>query len=327
MLKQDVVRDIIGDSYTARKEQGAGTAYVNIALCKYWGKVNQELHLPYNSSISIALPYKTHTIVTTNPDRDAIILNDEVLSENSEFTKRTVEFLNLFRKNTYFTIATKNDLPTASGLASSASGIAALVIALNDLFNLRLSKRELSILARIGSGSAARSIHTGFVEWKSGKSSNESYAYRINTKPWNNLRIGLLVLTHAAKKLSSRQAMQSSATTSPYYSAWVEKCQKDIEHMKQHIVNHDMQSLGYLAQENCLAMHATAITASNPMIYWSPKTLRVIHQVLDLQRKGHEIYFTIDAGANVILLFTDALSKVVSNYFPDVVISKAQFDD
>ncbi|MCC8417418.1 MAG: diphosphomevalonate decarboxylase [Rickettsia endosymbiont of Bryobia graminum] len=194
-----------------------GRAPVNIALCKYWGKQNKELNLPYTSSLSLALPYYTVTTISINENNDQVFLNDKEMPTNSEFRKRTIEFLNLFRStsNMYFKVETQNDLPTASGFASSASGFAALVIALDDLFNWNLTSEQLSVLARLGSGSASRSIYPGFVYWKAGIKSDgtDSYAKALSIKQWDNLRVGLLVISEEKKDTSSRDVMQLAVNT------------------------------------------------------------------------------------------------------------------
>ena len=170
MKKSDVVQRIFPGPlhFVPKREQGLAFAPTNIALCKYWGKRNAELNLPMTSSLSISLPDKgsmTNVALVDKP-HDVIILNDEEIPHDSDFSRRIVQFLDLFRpeKNWHLMIYIKMNLPVAAGLASSACGFASLISALNDIFAWQLSHTDLSILARIGSGSAARSLWNGFVE-------------------------------------------------------------------------------------------------------------------------------------------------------------------
>ena len=152
-----------------KHDVGTAFAPTNIALCKYWGKRNADINLPITSSLSVALPTKgaTTTLSVRDQSNDFVLLNNKVLTPESPFVKRLTAFLDLFRpdKNWYLTIDIKMNIPVAAGLASSACGFASLTLALNELFEWKLSKRELSILSRLGSGSASRSLWNGFVEW------------------------------------------------------------------------------------------------------------------------------------------------------------------
>ncbi|ETZ04929.1 diphosphomevalonate decarboxylase [Holospora undulata HU1] len=179
LTKEDIIQQLLPKTPQQMKQSGYGKAPINIALCKYWGKRNKELNLPQTSSISIALPYYTTTTISIAQDKDRIFLNGKEVSLDSEFGRRTIDFLNLIRqnKNIFLKIETNNDLPTSAGLASSASGFAAFVIALNDIFNWNLTNEKLSILARMGSGSAARSIPPGFVYWQAGKKADGTDSY------------------------------------------------------------------------------------------------------------------------------------------------------
>jgi diphosphomevalonate decarboxylase len=244
---------------------------------------------------------------------------------NSEFRKRTIEFLNLFRStsNMYFKVETHNDLPTASGFASSASGFAALVIALDDLFNWNLASEHLSILARLGSGSASRSIYPGFVYWEAGIKSDgtDSYAKALSIKRWDNLRVGLLVINEEKKDTSSRDAMKMAVNTSPYYSTWIKKVNKDLEQIKSAIISHDIQKTGEIAEHNALSMHATTITSCPPLLYWTSQTVSMIEKVWMLRQKYNKnVYFTIDAGPNLILLFEKNDEEIVKKTFPKIRI-------
>lgn len=329
--KQGVVNAILGNKVNTVpnniKNIGNGKAFVNIALCKYWGKRDEILHLPYNSSISITLPYKTQTKIRFNlqETKDLIFLNDKQLKPDNEFAKRTTKFLDLFRpKGKHFVIETWNDLPTASGLASSASGAAALVFALDELFDWNLKKKDLSILARIGSGSASRSIYTGIVEWDAGVRLDgmDSYAKKLKIKPIDSLRIGLLITTQRTKKTSSRKGMAQSVATSPYYNQWLKIVNEDLSKIKHCLESQDFNCIGQISESNALAMHAVSITSSPANLYWNSKTVDIFHKVWQLRKRGVPVYFTIDAGAHVKLIFTKNYSRIIQKTFPEVMITK-----
>jgi len=222
------------------KAQGHGIAPVNIALSKYWGKRDTVLNLPMNGSVSISLPgLGTETTITlkptaknfTPPPVDHITLNGKALKPNDPFCIRLSAFLDLFRpKNHVFHINTHNTVPTAAGLASSASGYAALVLALNDLYQWQLSPQKLSLLARLGSGSASRSLYSGFALWHKGEQADglDSYAEPLATK-WPELCVGLVKIDVQQKPISSTTGMQNTVNTCDLYQSWPQQAEKDMQ--------------------------------------------------------------------------------------------------
>lgn len=280
----------------------------NIALCKYWGKRQYSLNLPHNSSLSISLAHHgTHTQIQHSPDdQDHILLNQQEQPLNTPFSQRLLTFCNHFRRNQPLPllIHTTNNIPTAAGLASSASGFAALTLALNHFFQLNLTSRTLSAVARIGSGSASRSLWHGFVYWFKGSHplGNDSYATPLEYS-WPDLRIALLQLDQRPKPISSRNGMNHTVDTSPYYSAWAELAEKDISALYQAINEQNFPRFGQIAEDNALAMHASMHAARPSLIYWQPQTLSQLHHIHHLRQQGLPVYATIDAGANVKILF------------------------
>lgn len=296
-------------------------ACANIALIKYWGKRDQELNLPKTSSLSISLnTLGTRTRLKKSFDRDSIYLNGKALSEADGFVQRLCRFLDLFRsRGEYFEIHTQNTIPTAAGLASSASGFAALIKALNRFYGWKLNTKEMSILARMGSGSACRSIEPGFVLWHAGDRSDgmDSYAERLDTT-WPELRIGIVLLSTEKKSISSRRAMQRTVDTSILYRAWPQKVDQDLLQIKKALLQKNFSLLGKTAESNALSMHATGLAAWPPLCYWQPSTLQTIHQIWSLRQQGFELFFTMDAGANVKLLFKARDKKDIETHFPNM---------
>ena len=166
------------------------------------------------------------TLSLHNAAEDLIIFNEKELQNDSAFATRLVHYLDLYRlKNQWaLKIEIKMNIPVAAGLASSACGFASLVSAMNDLFQWKLNQRELSILARLGSGSASRSLWTGFVEWHAGVEADgmDSYAQPLMHE-WPDLHVGIVSITHAEKPLSSRAAMQRTVENSTLYDSWPKK--------------------------------------------------------------------------------------------------------
>jgi diphosphomevalonate decarboxylase len=191
-------------------------------------------------------------------------------------------------------------------LASSASGFAALAKALNELCNLNLSQKELSILARRGSGSACRSIYDGFVIWHRGEKADGSDSYAEQLFPrdhWPELKIVPIIISKEKKKICSREAMRQTITDSPIYKDWVERSEARIQPMIDAIENRDFHALGELAERDALEMHECMRSAH--IDYFLPETYRCIEHVQKLRKEGMPCYVTIDAGPNVKIITLD----------------------
>jgi diphosphomevalonate decarboxylase len=327
--KSDIVRTIFQNKIPTepQHEQGLAFAPTNIALCKYWGKRQAELNLPMTSSLSVSLPDKgalTKMGIHDKP-HDLIILNDREVLPTSNFAKRTHLFLELFRpeKKWRLKIDISMDIPVAAGLASSACGFASLVLTLNDLFDWKISIRNLSILARLGSGSASRSLWTGFVEWQAGLQADGMDSYSVPLPfEWPELYIGILPLSYKEKTISSREAMRQTVLTSSLYGSWPQKVARDIVIVRQALHVKNFPLLGATVESNALAMHATIMSCWPPLCYFLPETIAAMHQIWELRRQGLELYFTEDAGPNLKLLFLKENCEVVKQHFPTVDIVK-----
>ena len=323
LTRAQVAASIIGAPKTPARKLGRAYAPSNIALCKYWGKRNVELNLPVNSSLSVSLGPLGTTTTVSRADVESVWLNGDKLREESPFAKRVSRYLDLLRprKNFYFKIETHNSIPTAAGLASSASGFAALVLALDEFFGWGLDKKSLSILARLGSGSASRSLYHGFVEWRRGNRTDgmDSYAEAIPAR-WPELRIAVLSVSTAAKPTGSTEGMNRTVHTSSLYNSWPDQAQKDLATLRRAVADQDFASLGATAECNALAMHATMLAAQPPLLYWLPQTVALFHKIRHLRQQGLPLYFTIDAGPNVKLLFEQDSLNDVGSQFPEAKI-------
>jgi diphosphomevalonate decarboxylase len=285
-------------------------ANANIALTKYWGKRDKKLMLPQNGSVSMTVDgMSTKTTVEFSPDydRDVFIINGQEVSEGEPY-EETVGHIDLIREMAGIKdkarVMTENNFPTAAGLASSASGLAALSLAGSKAAGLELDKKELSILARRGSGSASRSIEGGFVEWLKGEKEDGSDSYGVQIAPpdhWD-FRMIAVITSKGEKKVKSRAGMAQTVETCPYYKDWLATVQDDIDAVKQGLQDKDFTRVGSTAELNALKMHATMITTKPPIIYWNPATMSILHSVMDWRDSGLEAYFTMDAGPQVKIM-------------------------
>lgn len=281
-------------------------AHTNIAFIKYWGKENEELIIPQNSSLSLTLDaFYTDTKVTFDADLsgDVLYIDDEMQDEKA--LKKAQVILDLVRERAGLDlpakIESKNFVPTAAGLASSASGLAALAGAASLAAGLELTDTELSRLARRGSGSASRSIYGGFAEWQKGTSDEDSVAVPVDDANWD---IGMIfiVVDDKRKDVSSTEGMRLVVETSPYYDGWVSSSKEDLADIKVAIQEQDVVKTGEIAERSALKMHALNLSANPPFNYWSPDSIIAMRQVTALREQGYPAYITMDAGPNVKII-------------------------
>ncbi|AVK62982.1 diphosphomevalonate decarboxylase [Lactobacillus sp. CBA3606] len=282
-------------------------AHTNIALVKYWGKKDATLMLPQNGSISLTLDhFYTETSVTfdAKANQDVIYFNQTKLAPGK--ARRMVSFLDLVRQLSGQTaraiVKTSNHVPTSAGLASSASGFAALAAASSQAAGLTLTPTELSRLARRGSGSATRSIFGGFVEWHAGHDDASSYAETIQDPvDWDIQMIAVVLQAHK-KPISSTNGMARVVQTSPYYAAWVKTANHDLAQMRTAIADRNLTAVGEIAETNAMRMHALNLSAKPAFNYFTADTLTTIKIVENLRARGINCYYTLDAGPNVKII-------------------------
>ncbi|MDJ0765611.1 MAG: diphosphomevalonate decarboxylase [Myxococcota bacterium] len=278
-------------------------ARANVALVKYFGKRDLALNLPAAGSLSLALdPLVTVTELTLDPGmtRDAVSVGGDVADVG--FHRRVVAFLDLVRhlagKEIYARVETHNTFPTAAGLASSASGFAALALAATRAFGLDLTLDALSALARQGSGSAARSVTGGISVWQAGKQpdGSDSFARSIADPGQWDLRVIIGVSDPGPKSIGSTAAMEQTRTSSPYYDRWITLADQDLARAQQAVIKRDFEALGDIAEGSALAMHAAALAARPGIVFWNGVTVEALHRIRALRLAGHGVYFTCDAG-------------------------------
>lgn len=276
-------------------------AHPNIALIKYWGKRDEADNLPAVGSLSVTLDaLRTRTTVSFEPglDRDELLLDGAVAAAEQPRLGRCLDALRaLAQSGDHARVESENDFPTGAGLASSASGYAALTVAGAAALGLDTEDPRLQAVARIGSGSAPRSLHGGFVLLEN-TSSGTRCEPLLAPADWP-LQVVVAVTSESGKTTSSRDGMADSRQTSPYYQPWVDSHPADLAQGRQCVLARDFDGLAQLAEHNCLKMHAVMLTTRPPLMYWLPVTLACMQVINALRRDGVPVFYTIDAGPQV----------------------------
>lgn len=268
-------------------------AHPNIALVKYWGKQDRAGNLPATPNLSLTLDQLATETLVSDSDEDRLILNgtartDPKISAFLIAMRRRYEIPPLY-------IVTTNNFPTGAGLASSASGFAALTTAINQHCKLGLSPAVLSTWARQGSASAARSIFGGFVSLTGPDWQAESLADKNH---WP-LQIVVAITSEATKQVGSTEGMRRTAATSPFFSSWVETADADYKAAVGAIEERNFELLATISEHNCLKMHSIMLTSSPALSYWNSATVACMDTVRKLRSDGASAFFTIDAGPQV----------------------------
>ncbi len=288
-----------------RAMEASARACANIALAKYWGKADVKRNIPAVPSISLTLD---QLVTETRVRFDASVKADVVRLDGRRATRaeaeRVTAMLDRVRREARLHlnahVTSHNHFPTAAGLASSASGFAALAAAASAAAGLRFNARRLSALARASSASAARSIYGGFVELPAGSRGDVNLAARPIAPPGHwNLRLIVAATEPGQKKVGSTEGMERSRKTSPYYEAWLNQAPKWSRRIKRAIKERDLDALGAAMEQSTLAFHCCAITSDPPILYWAPATLAALATVRGLRERGVAVWATMDAGPHV----------------------------
>ncbi|MCK6551799.1 diphosphomevalonate decarboxylase [Myxococcota bacterium] len=285
--------------------KATATACANIALVKYWGKRDAALNLPARGSLSATIDaLKTHTTVEViDAPEDELYLDGE--KKSGRAVARITRHVDLVRAATgrreRVRVTSTNSFPTAAGLASSASGFAALAVGASRALGHHATPSELSVLARRGSGSAARSIFGGFVRMYAGTRDDGTDAF---ARPMDGVHVELAAAIAVArakeKEIGSTDGMDHTAATSPYHDEWLTQVDRDLDACEAALRAKDFDALAAVTEGSCLAMHADAMASRPGIIYFQPVTLWAIARVRALRAEGVPVFFTIDAGPHVV---------------------------
>ena len=286
-----------------RRATATAVSCPNIALVKYWGSQDTELNIPANGSISITMGgLETTTTVTFDPKlaTDRFILNGAPRSDSS--LTRVSGHLDRVRRlsglTTHAEVISGNNFPLGAGIASSASAFASLTLAATWAAGLELSPRDHSRMARLGSGSACRSVFGGYVEWFAGDSHETSFAETILPPEHWPLVDVVVVVSREPKRVSS-SAGHGLARTSPIQASRVADAPRRLDGCRQALLERDFDRLAAIVELDSNLMHAVMLTSDPPLLYWSPSTIMLMQEVVAWRKAGLGVCYTVDAGPNV----------------------------
>ncbi len=289
-------------------------ACANIALAKYWGKADERENLPAVPSLSLTLAGLT---TRTRVEVDPSLGDDEVVLDGApaapKARERVLGVLDELRRlrgaRLFARVTSANDFPTAAGLASSASGFAALALSGSRAFGLELELGEVSALARRASASAARSVFGGYVALGAGARSAE----RVLAGEEFPLCMVIALTASGPKSVGSTEGMLRTAATSPYYRGWLEAAPGVYEAVRAAVLSRDLSALGPAVERSALMMHASMLAGDPPLVYFNAATLAAMDTVRALRAQGTPAFFTMDAGPHVKVLTEPGRAESVAS--------------
>lgn len=306
----------------------------NIAFIKYWGQKSKELVLPYHDSFSMNLS-DCYSIVeleiTDDPKQNEMYVKKYKAKKHEKSSKEAIEKVAKFfsmvkdylgvKEGKGFIIQSENSFPQKAGIASSASFYSALTLAIVEVFDKNISEAELSALARLsGSGSACRSIPTGFTWWHKGVGENttellkSSYAESIADVDYWDLVDVVLILNPDEKKTGSQEG-HTGAAGSTFFADRLLGLDNRVQEIREAFDQKDFKRFGKLIEEDTLSMHMVMMTQQPPLYFWSGKTLEIMKKTVELREWGVEAYYTIDAGENVHVICQKKDEEKIITYF------------
>lgn len=310
------------------KLEATAVAPSNIAVVKYWGKRNDKQNLPLNDSLSITLDERlsvtTHVIYSDEFKDDRVYINDRELTkeEMEEYAERVFNiFRELYGKNLHALVYSSSTFPEGAGLASSAAGIASLVVASNKALGLGLDNKELSKIARIGSGSACRSLFGGFVLWRKGNRDDgeDSYCYQLFPEThWEDLVDIIVIVSEEKKQISSRKGMRITSSSSDLIECRLKFIEKTLPHVIKAIENRDAEEFFYWLMRHSNSMHAVILDSWPSFFYLNDISLKIMRWVQDFGKAG----YTFDAGPNPHIFTLDKYKDEVISFLNTLPIRR-----
>ena len=280
--------------------QATAIAHPNVALIKYWGKQDVATNLPAVGSLSLTMGgLGTRTTVSFEADLagDELLINGKADAVALPRVTRCLDMLRAIAGvDLAARITTANDFPTGAGLASSASGYAALVKAAEAALGIELELAQRDLITRIGSGSAPRSLYAGIVLLEKTAGPTGMRCHTIAAPDDWPLAIVVAVTSQQPKDVGSTGGMESSRETSPSYQSWVDSHPADLSAALNYVRDRDFAALARVSEHSCLKMHAVAMSSMPALVYWSGATVACMQRVRELRAAGVPVFFTIDAG-------------------------------
>jgi diphosphomevalonate decarboxylase len=294
----------------------------NLAFIKYWGNRDNALRIPMNGSISMNLDgLYTRTTVSFQPSLsfDELIINGhEIAGAGRDRVSYILDIIRDMAKiHDSAEVMTENNFPSGAGLASSAAAFAALALAGSRAAGLDLTEKDLSRLARRGSGSAARSIPGGFVEWQAGETDEDSFAFSIAASGTWELVDCIAVVSTLHKKTGSTEG-HSIAPTSPLQAARVADAPRRLDLCRKAILNCDFDSFASIVELDSDMMHAVMMTSTPALHYWKPASLEVMTKVRAWRAEGIPACYTLDAGPNVHVVCPESEAQIIEKRLRDI---------
>lgn len=289
-------------------------AHPNVALIKYWGKQDDALRIPATPSLSIPLLALSTKVRLEVAKRRA----DEVfISGKRDAGGRVLRWLDVLRKSFELDIPplqvdSNSNFPASSGLASSASGFAALVRGINDLLNLELDEALQSRLARLGSASAARSVSEGYMVLDGGVPEHDAwFAHKLlDWRDWP-LGVSVALCSRSPKPTSSSEGMRLGRDTSPAYGSWLSHNRRLFKNASQAVVDRNFQALAWASQWSFYGMLSVMKSSTPSVSYLNQASHAVIDAIKELQDAGVQVFFTCDAGPQVKCVYQPEHEQVV----------------
>ncbi len=314
--------------------EGRATAEAspNIAFIKYWGKRDEKLILPQNSSLSMTLSsttLKTTTsVVASNKiNEDTFYINGKKLEMSDPEVRERLKAIGIMRELSGTTArvlaVSSNNFPSSSGLASSASGTAALVYALNAAFGLDLKPKELSMIARQGSGSACRSMMGGIVSWRKGSRNDGSDSYAVqefSEKYWGEVIDLIAITSHEKKKIPSRAGMKQTVETNPFFTQRKTSAEKRLREVREAYRQKDLDALASLIMADSNEMHALMLSTVPSIRYLDSSSLKIMDAIEELNASegGNIAGYTFDAGPNAHIITLKKYERKISSMLADI---------
>lgn len=277
----------------------------NIAFIKYWGKKDSALRIPENGSLSMNLSGLTTTTTVEFSDRyaaDTVIIDSQNVGSGADRIVRHLDRIRgLAQIREFARVQSVNSFPSGTGLSSSASGFAALTVAGIAAAGITLSEKQLSILARTGSGSACRSIPDGFVEWLDGSTDESSYAVSLHPPDFWDIADVVAVVSTGKKDVPTTEG-QKLVGTSPFFPERMRRISDKLRTARELLRSRNFHEFGMLVEAEALELHSIMLTSTPSLIYWTPGTLKLMQFVKSWRSGGLACFFTVNTGQDIHIL-------------------------
>jgi phosphomevalonate decarboxylase len=295
-------------------------------LIKYHGLKDAKLRIPFHNSISVCIDAlcTTTTVETVDSTRDSVMVNDRLV--DGVDLKRMEVVLDKIRKlaeySGFLKVASRNSVTEGKGLGFSASGFAALGVAECAALGLTIDDVSLSEIVRLGAGSSTRSLAGGFSIWYANKD-GKSFAEQIAEPEAVDLGMVIVPIPSSVRT----DEAHSEVLGSPLFDARLRHVPTIIKMMEEAIKSGDVATIGKLAEEDTLNLHASTMTGKAHMVLWEPETIRIIREIQKMRSEGLPAWYSMDTGPSVFVnTYTGQTETIVNRLrrlgFSNVIASR-----